>query len=76
MNSVYQEYELLESFSTFSRFQYMEDFYYLTEAQKLQNDVQLESNVMLTDDSMTPLSILPLQIPESLGNIIGNYTSP
>lgn len=54
----------------------MEDFYYLTEAQKLQNDVQLESNVMLTDDSMTPLSILPLQIPESLGNIIGNYTSP
>lgn len=76
MNSVYQEYELLESFSTFSRFQYMEDFYYLTEAQKLQNDVQLESNVMLTDDSMTPLSILPLQIPESLGSIIGNYTSP
>lgn len=54
----------------------MEDFYYLTEAQKLQNGVQLESNVMLTDDSMTPLSILPLQMPESLGGIMGNYTSP
>jgi len=40
------------------------------------NGVQLESNVLLTDESMTPLSILPMQMPKSLDTIMGNYTTP
>jgi hypothetical protein len=32
--------------------------------------------MLLTDESMTPLSLLPLQMPKSLKVIMGNYTAP
>ena len=32
--------------------------------------------MMLTDESMTPLALLPLEMPEELGSFMGNYTSP
>jgi hypothetical protein len=34
LNDVYKSYDLLESFSTFSRFQYQDEVFYLTEATK------------------------------------------
>ena len=42
----------------------------------MQNGVQLEHHVMLTDSSMTPLSLLPLHMPKAIKQIMGNYTSP
>lgn len=76
LNIVYRSHDLLESFSAFSRFMYLDEIFYLTEVQKLQNGVQLENQILLTDESMTPLALLNLQMPKFLNTMQGNYTAP
>merc|ERR1711957_564431 len=57
---------------------YQDETFYLTGTDRLQNGVQLEQNVVLLDADMTPLSVLPMDLPTQtqMDDIISNHTSP
>jgi hypothetical protein len=50
----------------------------LTGTDRLQNGVQPEQNIVLLDADMTPLSILPMDLPTHtlMDDIISNHSSP
>jgi hypothetical protein len=45
------------------KFIYQDDTFYLTGIKRMQNDVQLDYSVTLLDSDMTPLAIIPLDLP-------------
>merc|ERR1711865_1205342 len=57
---------------------YQDETFYLTGTDRLQNGVQLEQTVVLLDADMTPLSVLPMDLPTQtqMDDIISNHTSP
>jgi len=62
------------SFSPLHPFIYQDETFYLTGSERMQNNVQFDENVLLLDADMTPLSVLPMQLPSPMDNILGNHT--
>lgn len=76
MDSVYKANGLTEKFQPFHKFTFQDETFYLAGSDRLQNGVQLDQNVMLLDADMTPLSLLPMDLPAEMDDILGNHTSP
>jgi len=63
------------SFSPLHPFIYQDETFYLAGSERMQNDVQFDENVLLLDADMTPLSVLPMQLPAPMEYIMGNNTA-
>lgn len=77
-DSVYTTDGLSTEFNPFHKVIYQDETFYLTGTDRLQNGVQLEQTVVLLDADMTPLSVLPMDLPTQtqMDDIISNHTSP
>jgi hypothetical protein len=77
-DSVYTTDGFNAKFSGFHKIIYQDETFYLTGTDRLQNGVQPEQNVVLLDADMTPLSVLPMDLPThtQMDDIISNHSAP
>jgi len=77
-DTVYSTDGFNAKFNPFHKITYQDETFYLTGTDRLQNGVQPEQNVVLLDADMTPLSVLPMDLPTNalMDDIISNHTSP
>merc|ERR1712032_348633 len=77
-DSIYTTDSFNTTFYPFHEITYQDENFYLTGIDRLQNGVQPEQNIVLLDADMTPLSVLPMDLPTNalMDDIISNHTSP
>lgn len=74
IDAVYAADGLNKKFSPAHKFTFQDEDFYLAGSDRLQNGVQEDQNVMLLDADMTPLSMLPMDLPTEMDYILGNHT--
>lgn len=72
----YKSESLNETFYPMHKFTYQDETFYLSGSDRLSNGVQPEKNVVLLDVNMMPLSLLPMDLPTEMDDIVSNHSSP
>jgi len=75
-NGMYQSKGLVDSFGQMHQFMYDDKYYFITEAKVLNETSNfVDNHIPLCDGSFTPITLLPIEIPEHLGNM-QNFSAP